>query len=323
MSDLRGLLHRYLEWASVERGLRPNSLAAYHSDLRSYLDFLACRGVRGLPIPPEAPQLFLSWRAAAGCAPSSLARAVSAIRGFHAFLVREGLAREDPAREARGPRVPRSLPRPLAIEEVDALVASASRGDPLALRDRAILEVMYGSGLRVSEVVSLDLDQLDLESGFLRVKGKGGKEREIPLGRPGLDALRCYLDLGRPALARGRQTPAVFLNARGRRITRQGCWLVVKRSARLALPEKRVTPHMLRHSFATHLLAGGADLRSVQELLGHARARTTQVYTLVTRERILQEYFASHPRARKPKRPRSVLISAGQWEEVRGGEEHG
>jgi integrase/recombinase XerD len=196
--------------------------------------------------------------------------------------------------------VPRTLPRPLSVDEVTALIAApADDGTPVALRDRAILETLYGAGLRISELVGLDVDDVDLDEGSVRAFGKGSRERVVPLGRYATAALQAYLVRARPALARPRTRGALFLNQRGGRLTRQGCTNIVKAMARRAGIGKRVTPHMLRHSFATHLLEGGADVRVVQELLGHASVATTQVYTLVTKDRLRDVYFEAHPRARR------------------------
>ncbi len=230
---------------------------------------------------------------------TSVARTLSAVRSFHRFLLREGVTDRDPAVGVPQPRLPRSLPRPLPVEDVRRLLEAPDEGSPAGLRDRAILELLYGSGLRISELTGLDVDDLDLEEGSVRVLGKGGKEREVPLGSFGRDAVGAYLTRGRPALASVATRGAVFLNARGGRLSRQSCARLLSRYVRLAGIERRVTLHTLRHSFATHLLEGGADVRVVQELLGHASVATTQIYTLVTARHLREVYEESHPRARR------------------------
>jgi integrase/recombinase XerD len=238
--------------------------------------------------PDEAP-----YRA------TSVARTLSAVRSFHRFLLREGITEGDPAVGVPQPRLPRSLPRPLPVEDVRRLLEAPDEGSPTGLRDRAILELLYGSGLRISELTGLDVDDLDLEEGSVRVLGKGGKEREVPLGSFGRDAIGAYLTRGRPALASAVTRGAVFLNARGGRLSRQSCARLLGHYVRRAGIERRVTLHTLRHSFATHLLEGGADVRVVQELLGHASVATTQIYTLVTARHLREVYEESHPRARR------------------------
>jgi integrase/recombinase XerD len=233
---------------------------------------------------------------------SSAKRAVVAVRGWHRFLVLEGATRVDPAHEVRPPAQPKRLPKAISVDEVTALLDAASLGDgPVPLRDRALLELLYSTGARISEAVGLDVDDLDRTpgAGAVRLFGKGSKERVVPVGSYALDALDAYLVRGRPALATGgRGTAAVFLNTRGARLSRQSAWAVLRTAAERAGITTPVSPHTLRHSFATHLLRGGADIRVVQELLGHASVTTTQVYTAVTRESLREVYDTSHPRAR-------------------------
>jgi integrase/recombinase XerD len=230
---------------------------------------------------------------------TSVARALSAVRSFHRFLVREGVTDRDPAAAVAQPRLPRSLPRPIPVEEVERLLDAPDPSTPAGLRDKAILELLYGSGLRISELTGSDVDDLELEDGSVRVLGKGGKEREVPLGSFAREAIEAYLTRGRPALASGATRGALFLNARGGRLSRQSCARLLGRYVRLAGIERRVTLHTLRHSFATHLLEGGADVRVVQELLGHASVATTQIYTLVSARHLREVYEESHPRARR------------------------
>jgi len=227
-----------------------------------------------------------------------VSRVLSAVRSFHRFLVSEGIAPHDPTSEVVRPRIPRPLPHPLSVEGVRRLIEAPDRSTPTGLRDRAILELLYGSGVRVSELTGLDVDDLDLEGGFVRVVGKGGKEREVPVGRHAQHALSSYLTRARPGLAGQRTRGALFLNTRGGRLSRQACAKLLGAYAARAGIGRRVSPHDLRHSFATHLLEGGADVRVVQELLGHASVATTQIYTLVTREHLREVYYAAHPRAR-------------------------
>src|SRR6266545_4120059 len=287
-SPLRAQIERFLDHLTVERGLSSNTLAAYRRDLARYGSFLRERGIDDGALADEAS------------VSSLVARALAAVRSFHRFLVAEGEAERDPGSGAVRPRVPRALPRPLSVDEVTRILEAPAGQEPGPLRDRAILETMYGAGLRVSEAVGLDVDDVDLDEGSVRVLGKGSKERLVPLGRPAREAVAAYLTAGRPSLASARSRGALFLNARGGRLTRQSCARVLRVAAARAAVRKRVTPHTLRHSFATHLLEGGADVRVVQELLGHASVATTQIYTLVTEQHLREVYFTAHPRARKP-----------------------
>jgi integrase/recombinase XerD len=307
--SLANPVERFLDYLAVERGLSRNTLDAYRRDLGRYQGFLGGRGIVDVARAGEADiAAFVANLSASeyapgkGYRPSSVARALAAVRSFHRFLVLEGEAEADPAEGVARPKVPRNLPRPLTVDEVAALVAAPGQDGPVALRDRAILETLYGAGLRISELVALDVDDVDLEEGSVRAVGKGSKERIVPLGRLAVKALEAYLTRSRPALAAPRSRGALFLNRRGGRLTRQGSTNIIKDMARRAGIRKRVTPHMLRHSFATHLLEGGADVRVVQELLGHASLATTQIYTLVTQDRLRDVYFTSHPRARHRER---------------------
>lgn len=298
---------RYLDHLAVERGLSPNTLHAYRRDLRRYLVFLDHRDIHRPEEVDEATiRSFLASLSAStygdderAYAARSVARTLSAVRSFHRFLLREGSAPRDPAIGVRQPKLPRSLPHPLTVDEVGRLLDMSRDDSPAGLRDRALLELLYGSGLRVSELVGLDVDDVDLEEGAVRVMGKGGKEREVPLGRFGRDAVEAWLGRARPGLATGLSRGALFLNQRGGRLTRQSVNRILAANVRGAGIARRVTPHSLRHSFATHLLEGGADVRVVQELLGHASVATTQIYTLVTEEHLREVYYTSHPRARR------------------------
>lgn len=310
------MLSSYLAHLAVERGLSANTLASYRRDLRRYVEHLRSRGLETFAQVAEADVVAFLAALREGdedhpaLVASSAARAVSAVRGLHRFAVREGVAGHDPAHEVRPPRQLRRLPKAISVAEVERLIAACGPDDsPLALRNRALLEVLYGTGARISEAVGLAVDDVPTgpardrdgdhghEQDQVRLRGKGGRTRVVPLGRFARQALDAYLVRARPRLAaHGRGTPALFLNARGGRLTRQGAWEVLQAAAERA-GLSGVSPHMLRHSFATHLLDGGADVRVVQELLGHASVTTTQVYTLVTVDKLREVYAAAHPRA--------------------------
>jgi integrase/recombinase XerD len=290
----------YLDHLAVERGTARNTLDGYARDLRRYEQHLSTLGVAGLDSVSEAHvSAFLAVLREGSddhppLAASSAARALVAVRGLHKFAVREGLVMLDPAREVKPPAAPRRLPKALPVQDVLRLLET-----PAALRDRALLEVLYSTGARISEAVGLDLDDIDSTERTVLLDGKGGKQRLVPIGGPALDALDAYLVRARPDLAAGgRGSPAVFLNRRGGRLSRQSAWQTLKVAAEQAGLTASVSPHTLRHSFATHLLEGGADVRVVQELLGHASVTTTQIYTLVTVNTLREVYATAHPRAR-------------------------
>lgn len=301
--DLRWL-GRYLDHLRVERGLAENTVVAYRRDLETYATYLEERGIDDpAAVTGEDVETFLAWlrtrtspTTGERYAPATVARRVVAVRGFHAFLAAEGLAPGDPAEDVPTPATGRRLPRPLSQHDVERLLAVPGGDDPAGLRDRALLEVLYGAGLRVSELVGIDLDDLDRVDRLVRVRGKGDRERLVPYGGAADEALDAWLVRGRPALTP--RSPAVFVNLRGGRLTRQGAHMLVTRHAETAGIAEEVTPHTLRHSFATHLLDGGADIRAVQELLGHASVTTTQIYTEVSRRRLRDTYDRAHPRAR-------------------------
>ncbi|MFC3996604.1 site-specific tyrosine recombinase XerD [Nocardiopsis sediminis] len=317
-AELLSAVRGYLDHLTVERGLADNTLTSYRRDLRRYLEFLGERGLSSLDGVGEADVTEFLRRLREGddthppLGGNSAGRAVSAVRGLHRFAQREGITAHDPAREVRPPSPPRRLPKAVSLQAIESLLDATGGGDPRALRDRALLELLYGTGARISEAVGLDVDDVTRladaaasgdddrarpDINVVRFRGKGGKERLVPIGRFARGALDAYLVRARPELAAaGRGVPALFLNARGGRLTRQGAWAVLRAAAeRAGLTD--VSPHTLRHSFATHLLDGGADVRVVQELLGHASVTTTQVYTLVTVDRLREVYAASHPRA--------------------------
>ncbi len=320
LTAVAAAIRRYLDHLTVERGLAAHTLEAYRRDLQRYAEVLAARGKTEIAevTTPDVADYLAGLRQGderhPPLAASSAGRAVVAVRGLHAFAAAEGLAGSDPARTIRPPAPPRRLPRAIAIPDVERLL-QVPADSPAHWRDRALLELLYGTGARISEAVGLDVDDLDLASrpgergsgpaergmpAWVRLAGKGGRQRVVPVGSFAREALDAYLVRGRPTMAAsargGQPSPAVFLNARGGRLTRQGAWGVLKAAAaRAGLTD--VSPHMLRHSFATHLLDGGADVRVVQELLGHASVSTTQVYTLVTVDKLREVYAASHPRA--------------------------
>ena len=301
-------VERFLDHLTVERGLSPHTVVAYRRDLGRYAAFLRARGVTDVRKVDE--RLVTGYVAAVSASTygdgrayraTSIVRALSSVRAFHRFLLREGQVARDPTAAVVRPKLPRSLPKPLSVDDVVRLLAQPDRS-AAGLRDRAVLETLYGAGLRVSELVGLDVDDVDVEEGSVRVLGKGGKERDVPLGRYARDAITSYLTRVRPGLARPRSRSALFLNRRnGGRLTRQGVTGILQQHAAAAGIAKKVSPHTLRHSFATHLLEGGADVRVVQELLGHASVATTQVYTLVTKEHLREVYLTSFPRARRPR----------------------
>lgn len=295
-------VEEFLSWLAVERGRSANTLAAYRRDLVAYVEFLRNRGLDLAGATEAVVEEYLAFQRAGGRAPASVARALVAVRAVHQFLEDEGLA-TNPAGEVERPRVPAGLPKALSEAEVATLLA-VTGDDASARRDRAILEVLYGCGLRVSELVGLSLADLDLDAGLLRAFGKGSKERVVPVGRVARAALGSWLAPGgRPALvperwSRRGDAEAVFLNSRGGRLSRQGAWGIVRHHGQRAGLGDRLTPHVLRHSCATHMLDHGADIRVVQELLGHASISTTQVYTRVSTERLRRVYEHAHPRAR-------------------------
>ncbi|QLL10206.1 site-specific tyrosine recombinase XerD [Mycobacterium vicinigordonae] len=303
-------LQGYLDHLTIERGVAANTLSSYRRDLRRYSKHLEERGIHDLAQVGEqdVSEFLVALRrgdpeaGAAALSAVSAARALIAVRGLHRFAAAEGLAEVDVARSVRPPTPGRRLPKSLTIDQVLALLEAAGGEDaadgPLTLRNRALLELLYSTGSRISEAVGLDVDDIDTQARSVLLRGKGGKQRLVPIGRPAVQALDAYLVRGRPDLARrGRGTPAIFLNARGGRLSRQSAWQVLQDAAERAGITSGVSPHMLRHSFATHLLEGGADVRVVQELLGHASVTTTQIYTLVTVHALREVWAGAHPRA--------------------------
>jgi integrase/recombinase XerD len=293
----------YLTWLTVEKGRARNTIVSYRHDLLVYEAFLASRGRTVDDVDAAMVEDYLSARRQAGLRPPSVARAQAAVRGLHRFRLEESWTTTDPTTDVRPPGTVRRLPKALSEEEALALLGAAVGDDPAARRDRAILEVLYGTGMRVSELAGLSLADLGSDTGLVRVLGKGSKERLVPLGRCATAALDDWLSPGgRPSWeprrwARRGDAEAVFLNARGGRLTRQGVWGILKKRARAVGLEERVHPHVLRHSCATHMLARGADIRVVQELLGHVSIATTQIYTKVSLGHLRQAYDQAHPRS--------------------------
>ncbi len=288
------LIFDFLAYLELERGLSRNTLDAYRTDLLQFGEFLDRHGLSAASATHGDLAAFLAGLEVAA---STLARKVACLRSFYRHLRREGTIEHDPTAELRGPRKPQRLPRVLTREQVARLLMQPRGTDPLALRDRALLEVMYACGLRASEAVGLELADVDEEEQLLCARGKGSKERIVPIGRQAVLALLAYRRSGRPVLLAGGVQSRLFLNSRGAGLTRQGLYKIVQGHARSAGLQERMSPHTLRHSFATHLLAGGCDLRSLQEMLGHADLATTQVYTHLSAERLKDAYFGAHPRA--------------------------
>jgi integrase/recombinase XerD len=292
----------FLAYLELERGLSRNTLEAYRSDLQQLGDFLTRRGIDPLAVSNVDLAEFVTELARGGegrraAAPATLQRKVACLRSFYRHLRREQILDTDPTRELRPPRPRGRLPNVLSRDEINRLLAQPLGDSPAALRDRALLETMYACGLRASEAIGLQLGELDLDAGVLLTRGKGSKERIVPVGSKAGETLRSYLRAGRPKLVGLRDESHVFVNLRGGPLSRQGLYKIVQRHARTAGLEARMSPHTLRHTFATHLLAGGCDLRSLQEMLGHADIATTQIYTHLSADRLRDVYFDAHPRA--------------------------
>ena len=295
-------VEEFLSWMASERGRSTNTLAAYRRDLTGYTAWLAAQHTSLAAVDRGQLDRFVQQRRASGAAPSSVARQLAAVRMLHRFLAEEGTRVDDPSADVEGVRVPAGIPHPLTEAEVDRLLAAVVATDPAALRDRALLEFLYATGARISEACGLSLGDLDRENRLVRVFGKGAKERIVPFGRAAAAAMDEWLTAGRQHMeparwARRGDQEAVFLNTRGARLSRQAAWAIVKKYGELVGLADKLSPHVLRHSCATHLLDHGADLRIVQEMLGHASISTTQVYTKVSQERLWAVYRQAHPRA--------------------------
>jgi integrase/recombinase XerD len=310
---LEGLIDSFVNYLLLERGLAENTLLSYRLDLANFHAFCLKGGFDPLgETGRQAVMLYLLELKRQGKAPATVSRRLSALRMFYRFLLNENVLFVDPTVNLESPRASNRLPRVLTIAEVEILLSQPRPSSPAGLRDKAMLELLYATGTRVSEMVSLDLDRVNLTHNFIRCFGKGARERIVPLGRVAARYVAEYLNRGRAKLAKGKLTPALFINRRGNRLTRQGFWKIIKKYARQGLITKEVTPHTLRHSFATHLLENGADLRSVQELLGHADINTTQIYTHLTRARLKEIYDKTHPRARSLDDLKGDRILAGK-----------
>ena len=311
-SQIQRQINGYLDHLLVERGLAKNSMSAYRRDLARYQEFLVSRGIAEFPgvTANEISEFLISLRLGSdqhpALAPSSAARTLIAVRGLHAFLAKEGITTSDSARAVKPPAVSKRLPKALTFAEIERLLAAVGAGSDsdvsvLMMRDHALLELLYGTGARISELTDLRLDDvstLSKELPILRLKGKGNKERLVPVGSHALRALERYLVRSRPVLSgKSKSSSALFLNARGSKLSRQSAWTILQAAAQRADLAGKVSPHTMRHSFATHLLENGADVRVVQELLGHASVTTTQIYTLVTVDQLREVYATAHPRA--------------------------
>jgi integrase/recombinase XerD len=292
----------YLGYVELERGLSRNTAKSYESDLKQAAHFLKKHGAASwTKVTPKHLTAWLHWLSDQDFSAASQARKLSAVRMLCRHLVRERVREDDPTALLAGPKIRRKLPQTLSTGEMQQLLAAPSGADAYAIRDRAMLELVYSSGLRASEICGLTLQQVDLEHGFVRVFGKGSKERVVPLGEKARDAVQAYLGSGRPRLVKPKTGSELFITERGKAMSRKTLWVMVKTAAARAGLGKHVKPHQLRHSFATHLLGGGADLRAIQEMLGHASIGTTQIYTAVESSRLLDQHAKHHPRNKSAK----------------------
>lgn len=291
------LIEAFLEYLSVERGFSRNTISSYRLDLRTYCSFLKGRGVDSFSrVTRNDISDFMLAQKDKGISANSISRRLAAIKTFHKFLVRERILKTDPGSLVDSPRLWKKIPETLSAQEVDALLGQPSLRTTQGVRDKAILETFYATGMRVSEITNLRRDNVNLEVGFLRCIGKGNKERVIPLGRKAMISIQRYLQTARPRLLKNKESGLLFVSRLGRAISRQSLWKIIKKYARQARIKKPIRPHILRHSFATHLLERGADLRSVQEMLGHANISTTQIYTHINKERLKAIHKMFHPR---------------------------
>jgi integrase/recombinase XerD len=294
---MKELIDIFLNYLSVERGLSNNTIVSYRQDLSMYIDFLTSRHIDALSkITRDNITNFMLYQKDKGISANSIARRLAAIRMFHRFLARERIVKDDPSNLIDSPKLWKKIPDTLSLNEVDALLARPDIRDKQGIRDKAILETLYATGMRISEAVNLKTDNLNLDIGFLRCIGKGNKERIIPLGKKAIKSVQRYLEISRPKFLKNKESEFLFLNRFGRKISRQSLWKIIKRYAKAARIKKAIKPHMLRHSFATHLLERGADLRSVQEMLGHSNISTTQIYTHINKDRLKTIHRMFHPR---------------------------
>ncbi|MBA2879074.1 integrase/recombinase XerD [Anoxybacillus kamchatkensis] len=291
----------FIHYLIVERNLAHNTIVSYERDLKKYVQYLQKveQQCRWNDVTRFHIMQFLKFLKEKGSSPKTIARHLASVRSFHQFLLREKAVDQDPTVHIETPQLPRKLPNVLSMAEVEALLEAPKQNTPFSIRDKAMLELLYATGIRVSELIQLNVSDVHLTMGFIRCYGKGRKERIVPIGKMATEALKRYMEQGRPELLQRKKgtTDALFLNHHGERLTRQGCWKILKRLAQEANIQKPLTPHTLRHSFATHLLENGADLRAVQEMLGHADISTTQIYTHVTKTRLKDVYKQFHPRA--------------------------
>ncbi len=292
------ILKDFIYYLSVEKGLAENTLESYQRDLKKYLGFLKKRGIKAFNATTKKLIVeYLAEQKDKGLAVSTITRNLASIRSFYQYLLMEQIILENPAGELESPKAEKKLPTVLSFKDVDLLLSQPQVKENIGMRDKAMLELLYATGIRVSELVSLNLDNVNLKMGFLKCEGKGNKERMVPLGSVAIKCLQDYIQNGRLKLLNQKDERALFLNQHGKRLTRQGFWKILKKYARKTGINAEITPHTLRHSFATHLLENGADLRSVQEMLGHADISTTQIYTQITRKKIKEIYNQTHPRA--------------------------
>jgi len=294
---MAGLIEEFISYLGAERGLAVNTLESYGRDLRQYQQYVRSDGGSIVEATTGVIMGYLHRLQMEGKATATIARRLAALKAFYQFLVNENRLERDPTANLESPKLEKKLPKVLSVGEVEQLLRQPDPSTPAGLRDQAMLELLYATGIRVSELVALNIGDVNLDMGYVRCVGKGAKERIVPVGQVAVARLREYLRLGWPRLCRSRAEQALFLNHHGRRLTRQGFWKIVKKYARQAGIDEDITPHTLRHSFATHLLENGADLRSVQEMLGHADISTTQIYTQITRGRLKEVYARTHPRA--------------------------
>lgn len=295
---MESLIQEFIDYLGHEKGLATNTLESYGRDLRQYHGFLAEDTSQTLETASQATIVaYLMFLRKQGKATATIARRLAALKAFYQFLLKENYVAKNPTDDLSSPRLERSLPKVLTVGEVERLLNQPDTSNPAGRRDKAMLEVLYATGIRVSELVNLNLEDIDFRESFVRCMGKGSKERVVPMGEIAVKSLKSYIELGRPKMVSNPREQALFLNHHGRRLTRQGFWKIVKKYAVQAQIHKEITPHTLRHSFATHLLENGADIRAVQEMLGHADISTTQIYTHVTKDRLKDVYAKSHPRA--------------------------
>ncbi|MDD5196199.1 MAG: site-specific tyrosine recombinase XerD [Candidatus Omnitrophica bacterium] len=294
---MKELIDTFLNYLSVERGLSNNTIISYREDLNTYLDFIEKSDIDALSkISKNNITNFMFAQKEKGIGANSIARRLAAIRMFHRFLTRERILKSDPSTLIESPKLWKRVPETLSLNEVEALIAQPNVRDIQGIRDKAILETLYATGMRVSEAVNLKKDNVNLDIGFLRCIGKGAKERVIPLGKKAIAGIKRYLDISRPELLKNKESEFLFVSRFGRKISRQSFWKIIKKYARAAAIKKPIKPHILRHSFATHLLEHGADLRSVQEMLGHSNISTTQIYTHINKDRLKSVHKQFHPR---------------------------